>query len=161
MKDIMNNITTRSADIEDLTTLFEFEQGIINAERPFDPTLKPGHINYYNLKELIEANDSKVIVAVHEGKVIGSGYIKILAASPYFNHSQYGYIGFMFVQPDYRGRGIIKMIINELQSWARSRNITEIRLDVYNENAPAIRSYEKAGFTRNLVNMRMNIADVV
>jgi hypothetical protein len=48
-----NHITTRPARIDDLDTLYRFEQGIITAERPFNETLKPGHINYYDLKEML------------------------------------------------------------------------------------------------------------
>jgi hypothetical protein len=29
----------------------EFEQGIITAERPYDPTLKQGTISYYNIEK--------------------------------------------------------------------------------------------------------------
>jgi len=36
----MNQITIRKATFDDLATLFLFEQGVIEAERPFDSTLK-------------------------------------------------------------------------------------------------------------------------
>ena len=53
----MDNITLRPARIEDLPILYDFEQGIVSAERPFDPTLSPGHINYYDLKDYVERTD--------------------------------------------------------------------------------------------------------
>ena len=35
----------RKATLDDLPTLLLFEQGVIEAERPFDPTIKSGDIN--------------------------------------------------------------------------------------------------------------------
>lgn len=37
---MMHQIIIRKAHANDLEKLLEFEQGIITAERPFDPTLK-------------------------------------------------------------------------------------------------------------------------
>ena len=42
----MHPINIRKAHPDDLEKLLEFEQGIISAERPFDPTLKEGKIHY-------------------------------------------------------------------------------------------------------------------
>jgi hypothetical protein len=36
----MSTINIREARLEDLNILLEFEQGIITAERPYDPTYK-------------------------------------------------------------------------------------------------------------------------
>lgn len=153
----MNKIQIRTANTTDLPILLQFEQGIIMAERPFDPTLKAGHINYYDINELILSDNSEVIVAVSEGEIVGSAYVKIKAALPYLDHADYAYLGFMFVKPEYRGQGINHLIIKTLNEWAKSKGITEIRLDVYDDNVSALKAYEKAGFKRHLVNMRMRI----
>ena len=78
----MSKINIRKARLEDLNILLEFEQGIITAERPYDPTLK---------------------------------------------------------------------------EWCLSQKITELRLDVYNDNPSAIRAYEKVGFKKHLLNMRVEL----
>ena len=56
-----------------------------------------------------------------------------------------------------RGKGINRMILDVLMQWAKTKNISELKLDVYNENASAIKAYEKAGFTKYMVNMRMGL----
>ena len=155
----MEAIIYRSAKLEDLPTLLEFEQGIITYERPYDITLKPDPISYYNLKELILSENSEVHVAEHNNKVVGSGYAKIIDSKPYNTHSQHVYLGFMFVKPEYRGKGVIQSITKALQLWAKANNIFEARLEVYAENDSAIRAYEKSGFTKNLVEMRMSLED--
>lgn len=153
----MKKINIRAAVIADLPTLYEFEQGIITAERPYDETLKSGHINYYDIKALIESTEAEVIVAEIADEIIGSAYIHIQKAKPYLKHSHFGHLGFMYTKPEHRGKGVNKMIIEGLKNWALSKGINELRLDVYSDNASAIRAYEKAGFKKHLVNMRLGI----
>ena len=45
------SLRPRSATLDDLPALKECEQGIIAAERPYDHTLKPDPISYYDLGE--------------------------------------------------------------------------------------------------------------
>lgn len=155
----MQIIQIRTATVEDLPVLLEFEQGIILAERPFDSTLKPGHISYYDIKAMILAEASEVVVAVDGTKIVGSAYAKIKEAMPYLKHERYVYLGFMFTDSDYRGRGINKMIIDALNKWTLSKGIREVRLDVYNDNIGALRAYEKANFKRHMIEMRMEIEE--
>lgn len=148
------NITTREAHIDDLPILLEFEQGIIEFERPYDPTLKEEKINYYDLEAMIHADDVFVAVAEVNNEIIGSGYARIELGKPYLKHTKYAYLGFMFVKPTFRGLGVNKMVIEALNTWILSRGIYEVRLDVYADNPPAVRAYEKAGFKGLLLNMR-------
>ncbi len=152
-----NHITTRPARIDDLDTLYRFEQGIITAERPFNETLKPGHINYYDLKEMLSLSYAHIVVAVDGDRIIGSGYARIESAKPFLQHEQHSYLGFMYVEPDYRGQGVNQLILDALKAWSVSRGIYELRLHVYNDNAVAIRAYEKAGFEKHLIEMRMEL----
>jgi GNAT superfamily N-acetyltransferase len=150
-------IYIRKATLNDLTTLLEFEQGIIAVERPFDPTLKEETISYYNIEKMISANDVEVVVAVLNEQIIGSGYARIEKAKPYLNHDLYAYLGFMYTLPDHRGKGVNNLVIETLSNWVRSQNILEMRLDVYNDNPSAIRAYEKVGFKKHLINMRIGL----
>ncbi|CAN1574924.1 WecD Histone acetyltransferase HPA2 and related acetyltransferases [Flavobacteriaceae bacterium] len=150
-------IQIRKATLKDLTILLEFEQGIISTERPYDTTLKEGNINYYNIEKMISAKDVEVVVAVIDDQVIGSGYARIEEAKPYLNHKLYAYLGFMFTHPDHRGKGVNALIIETLKNWIIAHNIFEMRLDVYNNNTSAIKAYEKIGFKKHLINMRVGL----
>jgi len=151
----MSIITFRSAVKDDLNKLFRFEQGIIEAERPFDETLKPGYINYYDIEKMIEHTDTEVVVGLDDHKIVASAYAEIRAAKSYLKHEQYAYLGFMFVEPNYRGKGVNGGILDYLKTWIKSKGVTEVRLDVYADNAPAVKAYLKAGFTSHLLNMRL------
>lgn len=148
-------IFIRTATLNDLSVLKGFEQGIVKAERPFDESIKPDPVSYYDLAELITGEQSEIYVAIKDGKIVGSGSIKLKRSRHYQDPEYHAYLGFMFVPETYRGKGINKLIMTALLDWAKRRGLTEIRLTVYSDNAPAIRAYEKAGFDHYMTEMRL------
>jgi ribosomal protein S18 acetylase RimI-like enzyme len=153
----MSTISIRTANLNDLETLLEFEQGVIMAERPMDPFLGNGQLSYYNIPELITAEDTHFVVALSGDKLVGSGYLKIEMSSHYHKNPKHGYIGFIFVKPSFRGERISTIVLESLKNWAKEKNLKELRLDVYNNNASALKSYERFGLTKGLVNMKIDI----
>lgn len=154
---MMKNMMVRTALAEDLAVLFTFEQEIIEAERPFDSTIQDGEVHYYDLRQLIEAPHAEVVVAEINHTIIGSGYAVIRTAQEYLKHSRYAHLGFMYVEPEYRGKGVNKAILEALKQWVIAQEITEIRLEVYEENTVAKNAYQKAGFKAHLLEMRMEV----
>lgn len=165
-----DSIHFRPASLSDLPTLLTFEQGVINAERPLTTVLKEGEIHYYDIAELIDAENCHVLVAEYCNSAEGSandvarslvacGYIKVMESKPYHKSEKYGYIGFIYVDPDHRGKALSQQIIKQLCDWAKAQDITDIRLDVFADNAPAVNAYKKLGFKANLVEMTLNIDD--
>jgi ribosomal protein S18 acetylase RimI-like enzyme len=150
-------IEIRPAKEDDIETLLEFEKGIIETERPFDTTLKNGEIHYYDLVELIRSPESEVVVAEIDGQLVGSGYAQVRKADPFLKHTHFAYLGFMYVKPAFRGKGINQSLLEALISWVKSKGISEIRLDVYDENIVAKNAYSKAGFRPILLTMRKGI----
>ncbi|MDB4273803.1 GNAT family N-acetyltransferase [Algibacter sp.] len=150
----------RIATLKDLTVLLRFEQGVIEAERPFDPTIKKGEVTYYDISELITSPNSEVFVAEIENEIVASGYAKIKTDRHYLKHKKQGYLGFMYVSEDHRGKQLNKYIIDALMQWCKSRNIFEIRLDVYDDNIPALSAYQKVGFKKHMINMRLDIENL-
>jgi ribosomal protein S18 acetylase RimI-like enzyme len=153
----MDQIKVRKATLDDLDQLLVFEQALIKAERPFDPTVKPDPINYYDLKAMLTASHIEVAVAEINDQVIASGYARIDKSKSFLKHSNHGYLGFMYVLPEQRGKGINKQIIDHLKKWAAAQGINEFRLEVYYDNESAIKAYEKIGFIRYSLEMRFNL----
>lgn len=151
----MNEVIIREAEADDLSVLLQFEQGIIKAERPFDVTLAEDPISYYDIKSLLKNTSSKVAVAVKGDKIVASGFGIILNAKTYLVHKKYVNLHFMFTEPEYRGRGINTLIINDLKEWAFAQEIFEIRLTVYQDNSSAMKAYEKVGFKKHIIEMRL------
>ena len=105
----MNQITIRKATLNDLDILLKFEQGVVEAERPFNPLLKDSDVHYYNINEMITAGHIELLVALSGDEVIGVGYSRIENAKPYMKYEQHAYLGFMYVVPAYRGKGVIRL----------------------------------------------------
>ena len=154
----MNEIAIRKATEADLPTLYRFEQGVINTERPFISRLKQGDVHYYNLVHMLTAPHIHLVVAEKNGTLIGSGYARIEEARHYLDHPKHAYLGFMYVEPEYRGKGVNNKIIDALLQWSRAQGITESVLEVYYDNHPAIKAYEKAGFLKYMITMRRPIS---
>ncbi|MCJ7468038.1 MAG: GNAT family N-acetyltransferase [Maribacter sp.] len=151
----MNTISIRRATLADLPVLQKFEQGVIDWERPFDKTIAEDPVWYYDLEGLILDEQKAVLVALHENIIVGCGIGMEKEARHYLDHTTYAYLGLMYTHPDYRGLGINGRIIAALKEWATSKGLHEIRLTVYNDNLSAIRAYEKIGFKRHIIEMRL------
>jgi len=151
------SISIREANLNDLKTLLAFEQGVIEAERPLDPYLSKDKIFYYNIPELIVSDKANLLLAVSNNELVASGYLRIENSKTYHKNPQHGYLGFIYVKPTFRGKKISSLILDSLKEWAKDKNLKELRLDVYSNNIGAVKAYERFGFTKSLVNMRMDI----
>lgn len=151
----MDEILIREARKDDLETLLQFEQELIRAERPYDECIREDPVVYYDLRSFLEDKSIKVVVAESGDRIVGSGYAKEAGARAYLDHKTYAYLGFMYTIPEYRGKGVNLRILEELSLWASSKGLNELRLTVYDENIPAIKAYEKAGFKKHIIEMRL------
>ena len=149
----------RKATKNDLPILGIFMDGLVDAERPMDVTIKDGKVVYYDLENFINNDNAVMYVVELNDELVASGYAKINPDREYLKHDKHVYLGFMFVPKQHRGNGYNKLIVNALLLWSKEKNIHEIRLDVYDSNPSAIRAYQKAGFTKHMIQMRMNISD--
>ncbi len=153
----MSEFLIREAGTGDLEILLKFEQELIKTERPYDECIREDPLNYYDLREMIESKEINVVVAEHKGRIVSSGYARVRRARAYLDHKDYAYVGFMYTLPEYRGMGVNKLIIRKLTSWAQQQGLIEVRLTVYDANLPAIKAYEKAGFKKHIIEMRMRL----
>jgi ribosomal protein S18 acetylase RimI-like enzyme len=153
----LNNLIIRKARLEDHDTLLDLEQKVVEAERPYNPIIKPKNAIYYDLKTLLTDPLSHLLIVEHEEKVIGTGYAQIKTSKDSLKHDKHAYLGFMYVAPHCRGLGINKLIMEKLIDWSKQQNIFDLDLDVYAENNAAIKAYEKVGFVKSLVEMQINL----
>lgn len=58
----LSKVIIRDAVAGDLHALLEFEQGVLTAERPFDPTLR-AKTTYYDLEVMLASENVKLLVA--------------------------------------------------------------------------------------------------
>jgi GNAT superfamily N-acetyltransferase len=147
----------RTATALDINALRQFEQGIVSAERAFDPTLKAGPVQYYDIDKMIRDEQVRFVVAERGTELIGCGFARIDNAKACLSHAQQAYLGLMYVDPRYRGQSINGGIVERLKQWCRSKGVAELRLDVYSGNLLGLGAYEKAGFSKHMIEMRLRL----
>jgi ribosomal protein S18 acetylase RimI-like enzyme len=155
----MQPIIVRPATAQDLEALNRFQQAIVTAERSFDATIKDGPVSYYDIARMLASDKVRFVVATAGADLVGCGYARIDVAEHYLKHAAQAYLGLMYVKPRYRGQSVNRKIIEALKHWCRSAQVTEMRLEVYHDNIAAIRAYEKSGFRRLLIEMRLDLTD--
>jgi len=88
--------------------------------------------------------ESAIFFAEHDGHLLGmSGIIR--GRSPKTKHS--ADICGVYVAPQWRGQHVAEELIHSCREWAKAREIVILRLAVVATNEPAIRCYERCGFT--------------
>ncbi|GAB2620686.1 GNAT family N-acetyltransferase [Novilysobacter erysipheiresistens] len=156
MDPMPDNPTLREATSTDRETLLALEQGVVSAERPFNDAIRDSGARYYDLDKLIADPDTLLLVGEVDGRIIATGYVQLRQSEPAFKHARHAYLGFMYVAERYRGRGINRTVIEALVDWSRRRGVMDVYLDVYVDNASAIRAYEKLGFKGLLLEMKLD-----
>lgn len=149
---------SRKAHSDDLPSLLRFEQGVIEEERPCNDAIKTTNTKYYDLNALLADPNTNLQVVERDGRLVGCGYAQLRSSEAAFVHEVHVYMGFMYVEPDARGQGVNKMIIDTLISWGKDKGVDDFYLEVYVENRAAIRAYEKVGFTPSLTEMKLNVS---
>ena len=153
----LDGLILREASVDDYRSLAALEQKVIDAERPYNASLKEKGAYYYDIEKLISDRDSRLVVGEVSGDIVATGYVQVRHSKPALDHDNHGYLGFMYVAEEYRGLGLNKVILNDLVSWGQQRGVTDFYLDVYEENSSAVRAYEKFGFQGSLLEMKLQL----
>lgn len=97
---------------------------------------------------MIDDNDSLIIVAEIEKKVIGMLYanIEIYNGDEVTTSYRRVSISEIAVTANHIGRGVGAKLMNHAEEWAKRKNIKELTVLVYSFNKKAIGFYEKNGF---------------
>lgn len=130
---MQNNILLRKCDINDAAALREIERLCL-----------PGHKENF---DLVLRSDNYLYVCTTDGESI-VGYA---GASISYEQSDILYVA---VLPKHRRQGIATKLLNELIYHLEKRGVTEVFLDVNENNLAAISLYLRLGFEK--INTRKN-----
>lgn len=136
---IINIRATEPGDLEGLRELFSCPDVIANTlQLPFPST------GLWEKRLASFDSGSYSLVAVVDQKIVGNTGIHTFPARP--RRAHVGTFG-MAVHDDWKGKGIgnalMKAIIEMADNWL---NLKRLELEVYTDNTPAIKLYEKFGF---------------
>ncbi len=97
------------------------------------------------LKNKIFSKNYSLIVAEEEDEIIGY----LLAGTflrPFFKEEKIGFIWHIYVAPEYRGRRIVKEMLEAIYGWLRKNKVRHVELSVHVNNEIARRVYRREGF---------------
>ncbi len=60
--------------------------------------------------------------------------------------NQFGYVEDLVVNPEYRGQGIGRMLLEQGIQWARENDYPGVMLETQDDNVPACTLYQSCGF---------------
>lgn len=147
----------RAATNDDIPVLKQLEQAVIDAERPLNSVIKQTDAKYYNLETLISDTNTLLVIGEVNNKVVATGYVQLRESKQQLQHQRHGYLGFMYVTPKLRGQGLNQQVITHLIDWAKTHQVTDFYLDVYNNNTAAVHAYQKLGFAPCLLEMKLHL----
>jgi GNAT superfamily N-acetyltransferase len=93
------------------------------------------------LRDLIAAPDGEVLVAEHDGAVVGICTVVLDIVSVRFG--QRAWVEDLAIDPDHRSRGLGKALLDAAKDWGREHGATHLELDSGEARADAHRFYNR------------------
>jgi len=150
----MNDVVRR-ADLGDLGQLVEFT---ISEAREAEGVSKEPEKAREGIRAALEDESFALywVVQSEDNEILGN--VSVIKEWSNWSAGYFWWIQSMFIKPEYRGRGLLEMLIQTVRESARQSNALEVRLYVHKDNARAIKAYKKTGFVDSDYRiMRMDI----
>jgi GNAT superfamily N-acetyltransferase len=136
--------SVRQARIDDLETLVSFTTWEAREAEGLE-------INENIIREGIRAGIENPAMATYwvleseDCEIVGS--VSVVKEWSDWNAAYYHWIQSMFIVEEYRGQGLMRVLVDAVRSQARKENGLEIRLYVHKDNKRARKAYRRDGFS--------------
>ena len=136
----------RRAKLADLEQLVSFT--ILEAIEAEGIDLSPGNVRRGILAALENDTLGRYWVLARENdEVIGN--VSVIREWSNWNGGYYWWIQSLFIQPEFRGVGLMQKLIDTVKEEAQRGGGLELRLYVHSTNTRAIKAYRKSGFSES------------
>jgi len=112
---------------------------LLQASHALMQSLYPAESNHFLALDDLNAENITFLTATCDGRIIGTGALA--------NQGNYGEVKSMFVDPDARGSGAARALLDGLEKAAREQGLTTLRLETGPDLTAAVRLYTYSGFT--------------
>lgn len=99
------------------------------------------------LKERFEKGDSTIFAARVDGGIVG--FVQLYPSFSSLSMKRVWILNDLFVNEDYRGRGVAKSLIGVAENFARETDCAQIILETQISNVTAQSLYESRGYARD------------
>jgi len=145
----------RRAKLTDLEKLVSFT--VVEAKEAEGIDLSPENVRRSVLAALENDALGKYWVLARENDEI-IGNVSVIREWSNWKGGYYWWIQSLFIQPEFRGLGLMQMLIATLKEEARKGEALELRLCVHSTNIRALKAYRKSGFSESDYRiMRMSV----
>jgi GNAT superfamily N-acetyltransferase len=145
--------------IEEATRCDTLLTKLILDEKKYNPNIKDDVVinNYYpNIKDDVVINnyypniynkdDNKLYVSIIDNNIVGYIFVKLQSIDGIDNNKEL-LIDALYVEEEYRNKGIATSLINKVKEYSKNNNIKYISINVLYKNEDAMNLYNKLGFS--------------
>jgi ribosomal protein S18 acetylase RimI-like enzyme len=166
----INMIVIRKARLNDINMLISLENELYDNQVEYLKKSKSQNLDDFFLKhnsntflkqfilQTIRSKNGLVLIAEFDKQIAGYLIIIIKKNIPIFKLEKLAEITDLYIKEEFRGNGISNKLRDEVFKWCNIKKISSITLDMIPNNIHAKRVYEKWGFTKFLIEMRMRIS---
>ena len=155
----LQTITVRAATAADLPAIGKLGASLVRLHHEFDakrfipatPQTEHGYASYLGTQ--LDKPDVIVLVAEHDGVVVGYTYSGIEGFDYMSLRGPAGVINDIVVDPDKRGHGVGKLLLDATLSALTERGAPRVVLSTAEQNVAAQNLFARAGFRRTMIEM--------
>lgn len=103
------------------------------------------------VKSILSSPKNYIILAKIDNESVGCGLAKIEPTSKWNKYNKQGYLGMLYVNKEYRRKGIAKTLQDYRIKWLKSHGVKYLTTSVLSLNLPIIKLLKKRGFKSRLI----------
>lgn len=148
----VHDFDVRAATVADLSTVVELRIALLreHAESPVYGRLRTDaeqRAQRLFATQLTSQNEITYLAfAGDEANAVGILRCIETAGSPLLLPEKYAYISSVYVRPEHRREGVLKLLLARAEEWSRSRGLAEMRLHNVSDYATAGVAWQALGF---------------
>lgn len=155
----------RKAKLKDLDVLLELWERFMKHQRELGKEYGEDRVPRMrkDAKDIVRSYFEKTIrspnglLIVYEEDSVIQGYMlsNINKNIPIFNDPEVGYISDIYLEFEFRGRGIGRKLFERTMNWFDSKGVKEVSIKVLHYNDIALARYEGWGFRRDYTDLSL------
>lgn len=149
----------KKQDIEEITSmLLELNKSHDKFNRAFFKRKKNARGIFKKFaKKAVTKRDWLALVATENGKYLGYCISHKDRVPPVYKCQNQMAVSDIYVRKKYRGKGIGKILLQEVQKWAKKKGARFLTLSMDTKNRKAASLYEKFGFSKSRYTMHKKV----
>ncbi|MTG98864.1 MULTISPECIES: GNAT family N-acetyltransferase [Myroides] len=151
----------RTATLADIQSILLLYRELFKQMAIYEPNyMKETDQDYEFVKSVINQENNFLIYVFEKDTQVEGFVIVQKQDAPMYNcfvQQKLVYIMDIVVNPDSRGLGIGKALLQQVKSWAKSQGVNYLELNVLTANTAAQKLYEREGFTNFNQSMRQRL----